>query len=132
MGNGKEGVTMDEKEKLTKEEATLRDSELYKSVLACFKYGRANAIHSEDLQRFSGLDTRQLRRIVELIRRDGVCVCADNAGYYLPETAAELERYIRRVEATAKSTYFTLKTAKAELAKMNSAEQVIIDGYGDT
>lgn len=107
-------------------------TEMYYLVLSCFKYGRANAIHMKDLQRYSGLDNRRLRKVIEFIRRDGICVCSDDAGYYLPETAAELERYIRRVEATAKSTYFTLKTAKAELAKMNSAEQVIIDGYGDT
>ena len=106
---------------------------MYYLVLSCFKHGRVNAIHLSDLQRYSRLDNRALRKIIELIRRDGICVCSDDAGYYLPETAAELERYIRRVEATAKSTFYTLQTAKKELAKMNAAEQTVISGFdGDT
>lgn len=107
--------------KLPEAEKT-RQTALYKSLLACFCYGKANAIHLHDLQRYSGLDSRRLRKIIELIRRDGVCVCSDEAGYYRPETAEELEKYIKRVEATAKSTFYTLKTAKAELAKMQNEE----------
>lgn len=113
------------KESLQKEKD--RQTAVYQSVLSCFKYGRANAIHMKDLQRYSGLDNRRLRKIIELIRRDGVCVCSDEAGYYLPETAAELEKYIKRVERTAKSTFFTLKTARTELAKMNNAKQMSIE-----
>lgn len=109
---------MDDNKRLTKDEAAQHQTELYKTVLSCFRYGRANAVHMKDLERYSQLDNRRLRKIIELIRRDGVCVCADESGYYLPETAAELEKYITRVEATAKSTFFTLKTAKTELAKM--------------
>lgn len=104
-----------------------RQTAVYQSILSCFKYGRANAIHLHNLQRYSGLDNRRLRKIIELIRRDGVCVCSDEAGYYLPETAAELEKYIKRVERTAKSTFFTLETAKHELAKMDTVEQMTID-----
>lgn len=116
------------KESLQKEKD--RQTAVYQSVLSCFKYGRANAIHMKDLQRYSGLDNRRLRKVIELIRRDGVCVCSDEAGYYLPETAAELEKYIKRVERTAKSTFFTLKTARTELAKMNNAEQISVDEIG--
>lgn len=104
-----------------------RQTAVYQSILSCFKYGRANAIHLHNLRRYSGLDNRRLRKIIELIRRDGVCVCSDEAGYYLPETAAELEKYIKRVERTAKSTFFTLETAKHELAKMDTVEQMTID-----
>lgn len=100
----------------------VRQTALYKSILACFSYGRANAIHLHDLQRYSELDSRRLRKIIELIRRDGVCICSDEAGYYRPENAAELEKYIKRVEATAKSTFYTLKTAKIELAKMKNED----------
>lgn len=112
---------------MTEAEAKEQRSEMYRVVLSCFRYGRANAIHLHDLQRYSGLNNRALRKVIELIRRDGVCVCSDEAGYYLPETAVELEKYIRRVEKTAKSTFFTLKTAKAELKKMNNAQQLTVD-----
>ena len=110
-----------------------RQTALYKSVVACFRYGRANAVHMNDLQRYSGLDNRRLRKMIELIRRDGVCICADEAGYYRPETAEELEKYIKRVEATAKSTFYTLRTAKNELAKMRHEEpkQLTIDDILD-
>lgn len=91
--------------------------EIYKSLLACFRYGKANAIKSKDLERMNNINTRQLRKMVELIRRNGVCVCSDEAGYYRPENKTELERYIKRVEATAKSTFYTLRTAKSELQR---------------
>ena len=103
------------------------NTDLYKSVLSCFRYGRANAVHLKELERLNNLDSRTMRKIIELIRREGVCICSDNAGYYYPETAEEVARYIKRVEATAKSTFITLRTAKAELAKMNNSEQISID-----
>ena len=99
-----------------------RQTALYKSLLACFRYGKANAVHLNDLKRYAELDGRRLRKMIELLRRDGICICSDEAGYYRPETAEELESYIKIVEATAKSTFYTLRTAKAELAKMQNQE----------
>ena len=104
------------------EEIKTRQTALYKSLLACFRYGRANAIHLNDLQRYSGLNSRALRKMIELIRRDGVCICSDETGYYRPENAEELEKYIKRVEATAKSTFYTLRTSKLELARMKNED----------
>lgn len=95
------------------------DESIYKSVLSCFRYGRANAIHQKQLQKLTSLDSRQLRKIIELIRRNGVCVVSDNNGYYLPETREELEQYIRRTEKMARSIFFTLQTAKKALKSID-------------
>lgn len=107
-------------------------TELYRDILACFKYGRANAVHLKELELLTGLNSRALRLIIERIRRDGNTICADENGYYLPETIAELEKYIHRAEAMAKSTFYTLRTARKELEKMRNAgyEQISIDEIG--
>ncbi len=123
---------MEENKKTFQLEAQQKQTELYKRILSCFRYGRANAIHLHELERLSGLDSRSLRKIIELMRRNGECICSDETGYYRPETLSELEKYIKRVEATAKSLFYTLKTARAEFKKMGGVEyeQMSFDEIG--
>lgn len=107
-----------------------RQTEIYKSLLSCFRYGRANAIKSKDLEKYFKLNRRELQLMIENIRKSGVCLCADNAGYYFAENTDELERYIKRVEAMAKNTFRNLQSAKTELKRMNEAEQINFEKIG--
>ena len=96
----------------------------YSLVLSHFREGRENGIHLQELEKITGLDNRALRKVIEAIRRNGVCVCSDENGYYLPANVDELERYIKRVSKTARSTFFTLQTARNELEKIQINKQL--------
>lgn len=84
----------------------------YSLVLSHFRKGKENGIHLQELEKITGLDNRALRKVIEVIRRNGVCVCSDENGYYLPANADELERYIKRVSKTARSTFFYVTNSK--------------------
>lgn len=96
----------------------------YSLVFSHFRKGKGNGIHLQELEKITGLDNRALRKVIESIRRSGVCVCSDENGYYLPANVNELERYIKRVSKTARSTFFTLQTARNELEKMQIDKQL--------
>lgn len=93
----------------------LRSAEPYKTVLCCLKTGKNNAISMRAIARKTELSERNVRKAVESLRRAGECIVSDASGYYLPETREEVARYIRRIERTAKSHFYTLRTARHAL-----------------
>lgn len=50
-------------------------------------------------------DTRKLRRIITLLRKDGVAICSDSSqhggGYYLASAGSELEHYLGNLRKRA-------------------------------
>lgn len=52
--------------------------------------GRRNVISSRELERVLGISGNELRRRINLLRRDTVPIAADQRGYYFAETAAEV------------------------------------------
>ncbi len=99
------------------------DRNIYKSVLSCLGYGKSNAISSKRLIKLNGLTERELRKVVEIIRRSGVCVISDESGYYFPETRNELEKYIKRTRKMASSIFDTLETAQKKLENFDETEK---------
>ena len=93
----------------------LYSEEPYCTILSTLKSGRKNAIKKRELVRITGLNERAFRRSIETLRRAGKCIISDAVGYYYPENKREIERYIRRVERTAKSHFYTLRAAKNAL-----------------
>lgn len=49
--------------------------------------GRRNVISSRELERVLGISGNELRRRINLLRRDTVPIAADQRGYYFAETA---------------------------------------------
>ncbi len=86
-------------------------------------YGADRAIHLSELCTITGLNSRNVRKAIEKMRRAGVVIASGENGYFIPETATELERYIRRTEKTARSIFYTLKAART-LQKSVSKESV--------
>lgn len=86
--------------------------------------GKDNAIHTIEIQKRTGSPERKIRKTIEILRRKGMIICSGANGYYLPETEEELIQYIRTVKKTAKSSLYTLKTARHELKRMQTAEQM--------
>lgn len=75
--------------------------------------GKENAISRERLRQKTGLEDRQMRRMIADARRD-TCIINDQKGrgYYRPDNKAEAERYIRQEEHRAKTIFMNLQGAK--------------------
>ena len=58
--------------------------------------GKANAIHSQDLQRLFSIDGRNLRRKISSLRQDGIPICSDEDGYYYADNQQEINKTVRR------------------------------------
>ncbi len=65
--------------------------------------GQANGIHVAALERITGLPERQLRKRIAELRKEGTAICGKpSTGYFIAETAAELDEFcIRYLEARA-------------------------------
>ncbi|MCL2298946.1 MAG: hypothetical protein FWC27_02220 [Firmicutes bacterium] len=100
-------------------------------VLQCLQYGRDNAIVGRDLRAKTGLPDRVLRKTLEGIRRGGQVVISDTVGYYLPGSLEEVQGYIRQEEARARSTFFTLQSARQLEAKMKYPGEQLTWGGGE-
>ena len=73
--------------------------------------GRENAIPRRDLEAITGLDGRDIRRMIERERRAGTPICADSStGYYLPATDEERSACVRSMRHRAGEI---LRTAQA-------------------
>ena len=108
-------------EKYTPEQEKLFETEPFCSILNSLCSGKANAIHKDKLIQRTGIPDRPLRKAIETLRRKGIVICADTNGFYFPETEQELEKYVNKCEKTAKSTFYTLRTAKMKLKGMQKS-----------
>lgn len=59
--------------------------------------GKANAVHSRELEGLFGLSGRSLRTIIGQLRQDGVPVCSDGTGYYYADNQKEINATVRRL-----------------------------------
>ena len=86
--------------------------------------GRENAIPRRDLERFTGLDGRSVRLLIERERRAGTPILADNAsGYYLPASDTERAECVRSLRHRAGEI---MATARAlELAGLDGGQMEI-------
>lgn len=96
----------------------------YSSILRHLQYGSKNAISAKLLCVKTGLTDRVLRKCIEEMRKNGVCILSDVFGYYLPSNEKELERYIKRTEKTARSYFYSLRSAKRALREMQTETQM--------
>lgn len=63
----------------------------------------------------TGNTERKNRMIINRLRAEGEIICADERGYFLPATEAELTAHYRKLRGSALSM---LKTLKAERKKL--------------
>lgn len=80
-------------------------------------------VSSRELQGLTGLNDRTVRKLIEQMREDGLCILSDAKGYYFPETEEELEKFIRKTEKTAKSLFRSLESAKRVLREIRNEGQ---------
>ena len=98
-------------------------------ILPHLRHGQGNARKKPELLEATGLPDRVFRKGIEALRRAGVVVCSGDRGYYLPGSLEEVQGYIRQEEARARSTFFTLNSARQLEAKMQAqGEQLRMEG----
>ena len=102
-----------------------------KQILQHIRAGRENAIPRSDLIKVTGMRDRMLRLEIEAMRRAGVVILADVVGYYLPGDLDEVQAFIRQESSRARSTFFTLRSARKLAEQMQAqGEQIRIEGAG--
>lgn len=75
-------------------------------------HGERNAVTAAELCTRFNMHGRELRAAFETLRRQGAVICSCERGLFRPETAAELESYIKRENKRARSVLFSLKSAR--------------------
>lgn len=101
------------------------ENTLTAQVLAVLGTGEQNATTSRQIKRAFGISERDLRKIVEKSRRNGVYILSSNAGYFYPANKGELEEFIRRESRRIKSQCVTLSPMKRYLKRLGG------DFYGN-
>jgi biotin operon repressor len=105
-------------------------TDFHYNVLRLLKEGHSQAIHGDTISQILGIDRRSIRGYIEDLTMNGYAVCnyGDGKGYFLPETAEELERMIRK-NASYKNKFlrkdYALKTALKRF--MYSPDTLTID-----
>jgi biotin operon repressor len=82
------------------ESEPVREPNKKMDICICLKEhhkGKANAIHSQDLQRLFSIDGRNLRRKISRLRQEGVPICSDEAGYYYADNQQEINNTVCRL-----------------------------------
>ncbi len=109
---------------------TIKLSSRQEWLLSLIPDGEENAIHTYELRAITNLGSRELRKIVETLRRSGCVICSTNAGYFKPASLDELRRHITRQRRLARSVLFTLRSARQlekELALQAEFERKRLD-----
>ena len=109
------------------EKEELLQKEPYKTIVKLMWFGSLYAKPAKYFCVATGLSDRAFRKCVETMREHGLCIVSDVNGYYFPVTENELERYIRRTEKTARSYFYSLRSAKRELRRMKQEAQIKIE-----
>jgi biotin operon repressor len=74
-----------------KESKEKKDLFMQKVVLSCIPRGIDNAIHSKELSFMTGLSKRDIRIIIQKLRKDGEPICSlTNKGYWIAKNSDEL------------------------------------------
>lgn len=90
--------------------------------------GQENAISTVDLMGAAGYENiRTFRRDIRKLRVQGEVILSSTkkgGGYYRPQNAGEVRRFIRQEEHRAKSIFYALKTARKLLQQSQDQMQL--------
>lgn len=96
------------------------------SIESLLPTGKTNAIPSQALADLTGCKSvRELQELIAAERAAGAVIlstCYDGGGYYLPETTAEVQEFIRTLESRGKNTLAALRSAREYLRREGQGE----------
>lgn len=81
---------------------TERENQIY-AFLKSSHIGKDNAVFSKVLEDAFGIGGRDVRRAVGALRREGIPICSNEKGYFLPMEQTEINRTVRRLGGLASS-----------------------------
>lgn len=109
---------------------------LFKCYETIVPHGTANAISATRLAELCGCTTREIRRAVELLRRQGVLICSScdgkGGGYYLPENDKETAAYLGRQLSRIGNIWAALRPFKEHLRGLPIDGQLALDELAET
>jgi biotin operon repressor len=74
---------------------------MYKEQLAeylhRYQHGAENAVISKTLEQALGISGKELRDLVNALRREGIPIASDQSGYFYAKTEAEVRMTIRHM-----------------------------------
>lgn len=93
----------------------------YDKFLWFIPTGKRNAVLRRHLVTAWGVkDVRQVSRLISQMRKDGVIICADESGIYLPANTQEIEDFYYLMHERSLSLLSALKTTRLELLRRKS------------
>ena len=94
-----------------------------KRILEYIPMGKKNAISVQRLAEISGARSEScLRSDVAELRKAGELICSSPAGYYKPETRAELDDFINRMEKHAIGVFQAIASARKAQQEMEGQQ----------
>ena len=101
-----------------------------RQVASFLRVGRSRGVKREDLAAMMGMDERALRRQIQRERKTGAVILADcKNGYFLPESPADVQAFIRQMYHRAAEIREICKAAEEVLLEMTG--QTVIEGWAD-
>lgn len=80
-----------------------------KKLMSLIPDGEENAKSMRELSRECGVSPREIRKIVENARRDGMIIASSESGYFVPSCEEELNAFYIRTMYRVNTTLDTLR-----------------------
>ena len=73
-----------------------KEKEIYDYLIKNHK-GKSNAIHSKDLEKHFKICPRTVRTYINSLRKSGLPICSDDAGYWVATNPKEVNKTVKRL-----------------------------------
>lgn len=80
-----------------------------KGLMSLIPDGEENAKSMRELSRECGVSPREVRKIIENARRDGMIIASSDSGYFVPSCEEELNEFYLRTMYRVNTTLDTLR-----------------------
>ena len=106
-------------------DSSKKREEKYQLISDLLHKGRNNGLTLQDLVKLTRMDERTIRRKIHVERKRGILIMADCVhGYFLPEDAYDVRRFIHSMSNRSKEIAAVSRAAEDALAKMENQEQI--------
>lgn len=97
------------------------ENSLTAQLLAVIGTGEKAAVTSKQIKQSFGLTERELRKIVERCRRNGIYVLSSENGYFYPSCIDEVIAFVKRENGRIRNQCITLAPLKKYLKRLDNS-----------
>ncbi len=98
-----------------------------KRIFELLPEGQENAVSRKDLIAITGMNDRELRKMIASERRDGALILSstdsEHSGYYRPASADELRRFVASMTRRGKATFAAVTEARKALKRIEAEQK---------